>query len=154
MKNAVAAALLLLATSTDCAALRAEQARQQHLSRAVEQFTYQKPCTEVWTAARSMLFARDYQSRSADAAAGLTLETEWKVEQDGRATRYLFQGLAPTPETCQVVATLATKTPSGESSMARDTAMEFSLMKQVDLASAQRIDAEASAAGEKARRGE
>jgi hypothetical protein len=37
-------------------------------------------------------FCADYQVKSADAAAGLTLETEWKGQDGGAAVRYLFQG--------------------------------------------------------------
>jgi hypothetical protein len=116
--------------------------------------TFQQPCGQLWAAARTMLFARDFQVKSADAAAGLTLETEWKTSANGNmvsSTRYLFQGTAPSPETCQVQATAATKNQQGNTSMSRDWRMEWDLLKQVDISTAQRIETDAQAAGEAAR---
>ena len=116
--------------------------------------TYQQPCGQLWAAARTMLFARDFQVKSADAAAGLTLETEWKTQANGNmvsSTRYLFQGQAPSPETCQVSATAATKNQNGNTYMSRDWRMEWDLLKQVDIGTAQRIETDAQSAGEAAR---
>jgi hypothetical protein len=98
-----------------------------------------------------MLFGRDYQVKSADAAAGLTLETDWKAEKNGTSSRYLFQGTSPTPTSCQVNATKATKDQKSQSNMARDWHMEWDLVEQVDIASANRIEQDASAAAETAR---
>jgi hypothetical protein len=101
-----------------------------------------------------MLFARDFQVKSADATAGLTLETEWKTQANGNmisSTRYLLQGVAPTADSCQVQATAATKNQQGNTSMARDWRMEWDLIKQVDIQAAQRIEGDAKAAGEVAR---
>ena len=98
-----------------------------------------------------MLFAQDHQVKSADAAAGLTLETEWKDEGKGVSARYLFQGSSPTADSCRVGATRATKDPKGETTMDRDWHMEWNLLKQVDMTSAQHIEAEAHQAGEVAR---
>jgi hypothetical protein len=155
MKNCfVTLALTLLAMSTGCATIRGAMARDKHLKSAVMDHTYQRPCGDVWAAARTLLFARDFQVKSADGAAGLTLETEWKTEGKGkdlRSSRYLFQGTAPTPETCRVQATTAVKEPKGDTEMERDWKMEWDLIKQVDTASAQRIETEADAAGEAAK---
>ena len=84
--------------------------------------------------------------KSADAAAGLTLETEWKNAKNGSATRYLFQGTAPDPASCQVIATRASKDTQGKTTMSRDWHMEWDLLKQVDINSANEIDKEAKAA--------
>lgn len=148
---AVAAAAL---STTGCAGMRAAAAKSKFIENAVQQHTYEKPCNEIWGAARTMLFARDFQVKSADAAAGLTLETEWKTQANGNmvsSTRYLFQGSAPAPEQCQVSATAATKNQNGNTAMNRDWRMEWDLLKQVDIQAAQRIETDANAAGEAAR---
>jgi hypothetical protein len=158
MKNGVVTvsltvSLAMLTLATGCSHIRASMARDKHRKQAVMAHTYQRPCGEVWAAARTLLFARDYQVQSADGAAGLTLETEWKTEGKGNQvamTRYLFQGSAPTPETCRVQATMATKEPRGNTEMERDLEMEWNLIKQVDTEGAQRIESEAQAAGDAA----
>lgn len=153
MKKLVAVFAIAVSVS-GCAAMRAAAARDRFIQNATMGHTYSRPCGEVWAAARTMLFARDFQVKSADAAAGLTLETEWKTQANGNmitSTRYLFQGSAPTPESCQVQATAATKNQQGNTSMARDWRMEWDLIKQVDIQAAQRIEADAQAAGEAAR---
>jgi hypothetical protein len=155
MKKLLSIALAVVAlSSTGCAGMRAAAARNKFIQNAVMAHTYQKPCNDIWGAARTMLFARDFQVKSADAAAGLTLETEWKVVQNGKSmssSRYLFQGSAPQPGSCQVSATRAAKNQQGNTSMARDWQMEWDLLKQVDIEAAQRIEADATAAGEVAR---
>ncbi|MBL8910204.1 MAG: hypothetical protein JNM17_05795 [Archangium sp.] len=156
MKKLVATLSLavLSLTTTGCAGMRAAAARSKHIQTAVMGHTYQKPCNEIWAAARTMLFARDFQVKSADAAAGLTLETEWKYVQNGNMSsqsRYLFQGSAPSATQCQVQATRAAKSQQGQTSMNRDWQMEWDLLKQVDIAAAQQIEADANAAGEAAK---
>ena len=153
MKKLVAMAIVAMSIS-GCAAMRAAAARDKFIQNAVMGHTYQQPCGQIWAAARTMLFARDFQVKSADAAAGLTLETEWKTQANGNmisSTRYLFQGSSPSPESCQVSATAATKNQSGNTSMSRDWRMEWDLLKQIDITSAQRIETDAQAAGEAAR---
>jgi uncharacterized protein YceK len=147
----LALALAITLPAGGCAAMRASQARQAHIAKATQAHTYEQPCADVWAAARTMLFAEDYQVKSADAAAGLTLETEWKARDNGTSVRYLFQGKMPTAASCQVVATRATKNAKGETAMDRDWQMEWNLIKQIDLPSANRIEAEAQQAGELAR---
>ena len=155
MKKLITVALAALAlSSTGCAGMRAAQARSKFIQNAVMAHTYQRPCNDIWGAARTMLFARDFQVKSADAAAGLTLETEWKVTTTGSSmssSRYLFQGSAPTAGQCQVSATQARKSQQGSTSMNRDWQMEWDLLKQVDIEAAQRIETDATAAGEAAR---
>ena len=154
MANILVTVLLLtVSTVSGCSTIRSAMARDKYMKKAVMDHTYQRPCGDVWAAARTLLFARDFQVKSADGAAGLTLETEWKTEGKGketRSSRYLFQGTAPTPETCRVQATAATKEAKGETEMERDWQMEWDLIKQVDTPSAQRIESEAQAAGEAA----
>lgn len=155
MKKLLSVALAVLAlSSTGCAGMRASAARAKFIENAVMGHTYQRPCNDIWGAARTMLFARDFQVKSADAAAGLTLETEWKITQNANSmssSRYLFQGSAPSPTSCQVSATRAAKNQQGSTSMNRDWQMEWDLLKQVDIESAQRIEVDATAAGEVAR---
>ena len=155
MKKLLSVALAVLAlSSTGCAGMRAAAARNKFIENAVMGHTYQRPCNDIWGAARTMLFARDFQVKSADAAAGLTLETEWKIAQNGNSmssARYLFQGSAPSPTSCQVSATRAAKSQQGSTSMNRDWQMEWDLLKQVDIEAAQRIETDATAAGEVAR---
>ncbi len=155
MKKLLSIALAVLAlSSTGCAGMRASAARAKFIENAVMGHTYQRPCNDIWGAARTMLFARDFQVKSADAAAGLTLETEWKITQNANSmssSRYLFQGSAPSPTSCQVSATRAAKNQQGSTSMNRDWQMEWDLLKQVDIESAQRIEVDATAAGEVAR---
>jgi len=134
-----------------CAAMRASQARDAHIAQATQAHTYQHACNEVWGSARTMLFAQDFQVKSADAAAGLTLETEWKAAKDGASERYLFQGAAPTPTSCRVTATKATKTAKGDTQMERDWHMEWNLIKQVDTVAANQIESDAEKAGDSAR---
>lgn len=154
MNNGLVTVLLAMLTlSTGCSHIRSAMARDKYRQKAVMEHTYQRPCGEVWAAARTLLFARDYQVQSADGAAGLTLETEWKTEGKGNQvtmSRYLFQGAAPTPESCRVQATAATKQAGGSTDMERDWQMEWNLIKQVDAESAQRIESEAQAAGDAA----
>jgi hypothetical protein len=155
MKKLFALTLAALALSTTgCAGMRAAAARNKFIENAVMAHTYQRPCNDIWGAARTMLFARDFQVKSADAAAGLTLETEWKTTYNGNSSsssRYLFQGSAPQAGQCQVAATRASKSQQGNTSMNRDWQMEWDLLKQVDMEAAQRIEADATAAGEVAR---
>ena len=153
MKKLVVMAIVAIFVS-GCAGMRAAAARSKFIENAVMGHTYQQPCGQLWAAARTMLFARDYQVKSADAAAGLTLETEWKITQNANSmssSRYLFQGSAPSPTSCQVSATRAAKNQQGNTSMNRDWQMEWDLLKQVDIESAQRIEVDATAAGEVAR---
>ena len=145
MTKMIAIALFAL-TISGCAGMRAAQARDRHIQGATTAHTYQRPCNDVWGAARTMLFARDFQVKSADAAAGLTLETEWKVQSDNTQVRYLFQGAAPTPDSCQVQATAALKNQQGNTTLTRDWHMEWDLLQQVDVESAQRIQADAEVA--------
>lgn len=150
----LAAVLAIAVSISGCAAMRAAAARDRFIQNATMAHTFQRPCGEVWAAARTMLFARDFQVKSADATAGLTLETEWKTQANGNmisSTRYLLQGVAPTADSCQVQATAATKNQQGNTSMARDWRMEWDLIKQVDIQAAQRIEGDAKAAGEVAR---
>ena len=155
MKKLLSIALAVVAlSSTGCAGMRAAAARNKFIQNAVMAHTYQRPCNDIWGAARTMLFARDFQVKSADAAAGLTLETEWKTTSNGNSSsssRYLFQGSAPSPTSCQVSATRAAKSQQGSTSMNRDWQMEWDLLKQVDIEAAQRIETDATAAGEVAR---
>ena len=139
----------LVSASLGCGAIRASQARSATIRREVQAFTYQKPCTDVFATARTMLFSREFQVKSADATSGLTLETEWKTDKDG-LTRYLLQGTASAPNTCQIAATRAWKNGKGASSMDRDWQMEWDLLKQVDATSANQIQQRADAAGEEA----
>jgi hypothetical protein len=148
MKTNVVLAMLLAVGG--CAAMRAAQVRDAKIESSVTRFTYKKACNEVWASARTMLFGQDYQVKSADAAAGLTLETEWKSGKDGASSRYLFQGTAPDPASCQVVATRASKDSKGQTTMTRDWHMEWDLLKQVDINSANEIDKEAQAAASQA----
>jgi len=94
MKKLLAITLAVLSVSSmGCAGMRASAARSKFIQNAVMAHTYQRPCNEIWGAARTMLFARDFQVKSADAAAGLTLETEWKYQSNGNtqsSSRYLF----------------------------------------------------------------
>ncbi len=155
MKKFLSLTIAVIAVSTTgCAGMRASAARAKFIQNAVMGHTYQRPCNDIWGAARTMLFARDFQVKSADAAAGLTLETEWKTTSNGNSThssRYLFQGSAPSAGSCQVSATQASKGQQGNTSMNRDWQMEWDLLKQVDIESAQRIETDATAAGEVAR---
>jgi hypothetical protein len=144
-------ALAFLIGATGCAALRAASAKNAHLQKATQTHIYQKPCTEVWTAARTMLFSRDYQVKSADATAGLTLETDWKDDGKGTSRRYLFQGTAPAESSCTVAATMAVKDMKGNTSTYRDWAIEWDLLQQVDSATAAQIEGDADKAGEVAR---
>jgi hypothetical protein len=149
MKTKLVLAMLLAVVG--CAAMRASQARDAKIESSVTRFTYKKACNEVWSSARTMLFGQDYQVKSADAAAGLTLETEWKDAKNGSATRYLFQGTAPDAASCQVVATRAAKDTKGKTNMSRDWHMEWDLLKQVDINSANEIEKDAQAAGDQSR---
>jgi hypothetical protein len=143
--------LATLLSVAGCAAMRASQAKDAQLEKATKAHTYQQSCNDIWASARTMLFGKDYQVKSADAAAGLTLETEWKDEKEGNASRYLFQGTAPADKQCKVVATKATKSAKGGTSMERDWAMEWNLLKQVDMTAAQQYEADAEKSGEAAR---
>lgn len=151
MKKVMLVGLLGMQALSGCAAMRAAMARDRSIEAAVTNHTYQRPCQEVWQAARTVLFGQNYQVKSADAAAGLTLETDWKFLSDGSSSRYLFQGVSTAPETCKVQATQATKTQRGDAAMNRDWRMEWNLLKQVEMDAANRIEADANAAGEAAR---
>lgn len=140
---------LVIATS-GCAAMRASAARQKHIEDTVTAYTYQQSCGEVWSTARTMLFGQDYQVKSADAAAGLTLETEWKSLSGGTSARYMFQGKQPTDDSCKVVATKATKDQAGKTSTVRDWNIEWDLLQQVDTVAAANIKTDAEKAGEAA----
>jgi uncharacterized protein YceK len=149
--RAIALCLTIVVGASGCAAIRASQARNESLEKSTKAHTYSQSCQDVWTAARSMLFGQDYQVKSADAAAGLTLETEWKGDKDGNSSRYMFQGTSPSASQCQVVATKAVKDAQGHTKMDRDWTMEWNLIKQVDMPAAQKYEVQATAAGDAAR---
>jgi hypothetical protein len=151
MKTTLVSLLALGLGLSGCAAMRASQARDAQLEKLTMAHTYKQSCQEVWGATRTMLFAQNYQVKSADAAAGLTLETDWKDEKEGNSSRYMFQGSAPTDKECKVVATKASKSAKGDTAMARDWKMEWNLIKQVDMTAAQEYEADANKAGEAAR---
>ncbi len=151
MKKSVAMCVVSVSLGwfSGCAGLRAIRARDHFVKSAAERHVYERPCGEIWSATRTFLFAREYQVRNADASAGLTLETEWKGDgQNGGSSRYLVQGIAPTQTTCQIVATRSYRTSRGDTTTTRDWNLEWNILKQVDLVSAQRIEADAQAAGE------
>jgi uncharacterized lipoprotein len=150
MKKMILVGLAIIGVA-GCAAMRASQARDAQLEKLTTAHTYKQSCQEVWGATRTMLFAQNYQVKSADAAAGLTLETDWKDEKEGNASRYMFQGTAPAEKECKVMATRAFKTAKGDTSMQRDWKMEWNLVKQVDLTAAQLYEEDANKAGEAAR---
>lgn len=147
----IALAIALGASSLACAGLRAAQARQAYIADATQAHKYSQSCTEIWGSARTMLFGQNYEVKSADAVAGLTLETDWRSEDSGASSRYLFQGQEPAEGTCQVTATRAFRDAQGNTSMDRDWEMEWNLLRQVDITAAQAIEAEADAAGNAAR---
>lgn len=152
MKNAQFTLVLsVLFGASACGAMRASQARSKFVKDSTTAHTYAQPCGDIWASARTMLFGQNYQVKSADAAAGLTLETDWKDESQGASSRYLFQGSAPSEATCKVVATKASRDAKGETNMSRDWQMEWDLLKQVDVAAANQIETEADAAGKSAR---
>ena len=149
----VSLALVVVASSSGCAALRAARARDMSLETSVTGHTYKKPCASVWAAARNILFSNNYTVQSTDAVGGLTLETEWRSDGSGTgsSSRYMIQGAAPTPDSCQISATRAYRSQNGGASMSRDWKMEWDILQQVDTAEASRIATEADAAAETAR---
>lgn len=151
MKMTLVSLAIFAVGMSGCAAMRASQAKDAQLEKLTKEHTYKQSCQDVWGATRTMLFAQNYQVKSADAAAGLTLETDWKDEKEGAQTRYMFQGSAPAEKECKVVATRALKTAKGDTSMNRDWKMEWNLIKQVDMTAAQGYEADADKAGEAAR---
>lgn len=157
MKNVILSlTVLTLASFSGCAALRAAAAKNAAIQRSVTSHTYNKACNEMWGAARNILFSQNYTVKSADAIGGLTLETEWRYDSNSgtngsSSSRYMIQGQAPTPTTCQIVATKAIRGAQGNTHMERDWQLEWTILQQTDTAEATRIETEANAAGETAR---
>ena len=136
-------------TLSGCAITRQWVAESEYIDSALEDHVFQQPCTEVWLAARAVLFGNDYQIRMSDRAA-LVVETEWKKDDLGEH-RVLFQGYEPAEYTCRVKALQAREIASGDIRVDRDTTMEWKLLQEVDPPTAHLVRAGARQAGQEAR---
>lgn len=136
-----------------CAALRAASERNRVVNERTAQHVYNLPCGNLWPAVQNLLFERGY---AGGAAVGmLVIETQWRAEVRGSQTwysRYLVQGMAPTPAQCQVIFNKnETQSPGvGSPYNTRDLDAEWVLLQRMDHARAEQIAAEANAAGDRA----
>ena len=136
-------------TMLGCGALRAASARQAHINEQMQNYTYEKPLTDIWPEARAMLFETGYQVRDTGEGSK-TLETEWSRSEGGTLVRYLIQGIE-TDGKAQVRFNRQAKTKDGSAGGGRDYDMEWKLVQRVEPERAAKIQTEAQAAGEAAR---
>lgn len=152
MRTRLFASLALLSSAllvgSGCAALRAASAKQNYIRTHSADYTFQKPLAQVWPEARALLFEQGFQVKDTGEGA-TTLETDWAYKGQTRV-RYLAQGIAVSPTTCQVHFTKNSQTGQGSLMSDRDLDMEWYLIRRVAPNDAQKIEADAEAAGQAA----
>jgi hypothetical protein len=163
---ALAAAALALGA---CASLGVADAREAWFRRELGTWRYEKGCLDLWPAVLERLGARGYPLRGRDRAyasqggsggipaflgqgfetrrvegGGLLLQTGWRAS-DGAESRYLVSGVPAGPAGCAVSFTLvwhAANDRSGDRKSV-DWEIQLELLRQVDPAAAERVEAEA-----------
>ncbi len=130
--------LLAVVSLSACAAIRASRARNAHLQRKTQQHVYDQPCKHVWPEARRILFKAGYSVKDTGRARSMTVETEWKFENDERS-RYLVQGMQPSEGTCKVRFERMEESESGYTSTSRDWQLEWQLLQRIDPQAAAKI---------------
>ncbi|HTP50555.1 MAG TPA: hypothetical protein VMK42_07655 [Anaeromyxobacteraceae bacterium] len=162
----LAASLLAALLASGCASMRAAEARDEYLAKALGAYEYPKSCLELWPSVVRLLAGKGYSLVGGDRtvagqppqggfsstmSAGyetrgtgggdLTVGTDWNRSW----TRYVANGTLTGPASCQVSFTRIWKDSvdmAGENS-ADSPQMELDLLKSVDPAAAARIEAQA-----------
>jgi hypothetical protein len=159
-------AAALVVAGTGCASMRASMARRAALRTELDALRLEKPLDEVWPEVQHLLAERDYPLLGKDAVAvgqpdnflkslfspghetrgerdgGRSLETGW----GDRRRRYRAEGLADA-RGCRVVFTAIDEDlTTGRGELAeRDPEMELALVRRVDRAAADGIEARLAA---------
>ena len=164
--RALAAAALALA---GCASLGLADAREAWFRRELATWRYEKGCLDVWPAVLERLGARGYPLRGRDRAyasqpgsggipaflgqgfetrrvegGGLLLQTGWRASE-GAESRYLVSGVPDGPAGCAVSFTLVWRAANDRSGdrQSVDWEMQLDLLRHVDPAAAERVEAAA-----------
>jgi hypothetical protein len=130
-----------------CASLKAFQARQQYIQDQTRAHAYAKPIAAVWPEVRKLLFEKGFKTKDSDTGNSFSLETEEKKEGDSKV-RYLVLGTKLDEASCKVEFTRMGAGVLGPTSE-RDLDLEWALLRRVEPEAGERIEHEASAAGEK-----
>jgi hypothetical protein len=138
---------VVLVAGTGCASLKAFQARQAYIQDQTRAHAYAKPIAAVWPEVRKLLFEKGFKTKDSDTGNSFSLETEEKKDGDGKV-RYLVLGTKVDEGSCKVEFTRMGAGVLGPTSE-RDLDLEWVLLRRVEPESGERIEHEASAAGER-----
>jgi hypothetical protein len=146
-----AALTLLVALGSGCASLRASGARHRYVEQQTEAHVYDKPMSTVWPQARQILFEKGFSVKDTDAS---TAETEW-LQKDQHRQRYLLSGTPVDDASCRIEFMRHEQSLRNgnweDDGTDRDLGLEWKLIEKASPDAAKKIEADADAAGEKAR---
>lgn len=136
---------------TGCASMRAAGAKHQYIESKTESHVYDKALSSVWPEARQLLFAKGYSVKDTDSSAA---ETEWKKSGDDFRNRILLTGTPVSDSSCKVqFMKEEQQRMDGEwrsNGTERDLGLEWELIRKVSPETADKIETEADAEGQKA----
>lgn len=146
---------LVLSTTTlgalGCASIRASGAKHEYIESKTESHIYDKPLSAVWPEARQLLFAKGYSVKDTDSSSA---ETEWKKTSDDFRNRILLTGTPMNDTACKVqFMKEEQQRMDGEwrsNGTERDLGLEWELIRKVSPETADKIETEADAEGQKA----
>ena len=130
-KLLVGALAALTLTSMGCSYLQASGERSRVIRMEMERYVYDEPCTRVFPEVRTVLFQEGYTVRNTGEGS-MTLETEWTRFENGRERRYLAQGIASDPQSCQLRVSYEELSSTDSRSTGRDYDMELRVLQVVD----------------------
>ena len=143
--------LCVVLGATGCATIRGASARHQYIEAQAKEFVFAKPASEVWPAARQLLFEKGYEVKNTGESGSMTAESEWKHE-DKRRSRYLVQVTAVDDGHCRVMFTrMEGQDGFKENDSTRDVGTEWELIQKIEPERATAIKTEADKRGEAAK---
>jgi hypothetical protein len=142
---------LLINATAGCATFRGISAKHQYIESQAKEFVFAKSASEVWPAARQLLFEKGYTVKNTGESGALTAESEWKYE-DKRRSRYLVQVNPVDEGHCKVVFTkMEGEMNSKTNDSTRDVGLEWELIQKVEPERAAEIKTEADKRAEAAK---
>ena len=151
MRRAGCAAVVALGIgASGCAHFRAAAAEDAYRRDAAERFVYRKPCDSLWPELRKALFSDGLEVKDADSGQSFSIETE-PTASGNASTRYLITGAPVDKRQCRIEALKQTTQGKEKPRTERDLMLEWRLIERLDRAAAEKINADADAAGAAAR---
>jgi hypothetical protein len=132
-----------------CASVKAFQVQRQYVKDATAKHVYKKPIAEIWPEMRKLLFERGFTAKDTGSETSYSVETTEKKDGD-TLVKYLVLGTKVDDASSRVEFTKVSTGLLGPSSE-RDLDLENVFMRRVDFDSADKIEREATAAGEKSK---